>query len=66
MTLILARKRFGDGLFSAPYLPPLKPLLPGPDLEVILDDPEVHLAVTGHGEKGPGRDLREFAVVLES
>ena len=45
---------------------PFKILLPGADLEVVLDDAEVDFTVADHGEEGLGSDFGEAAVVTAS
>lgn len=47
-------------------LRPFEILFPSPDLEVVLDNSEVHLAVTYHGEQRLGRDLGKFAIISEA
>ena len=42
---------------------PFKILFSGADLEVILDDADVHLAVADHGEEGFGCDFGEVSVL---
>ena len=45
---------------------PLEVFLPGAELEVILDDAEVHLRVAYHGEDRLGRDLGKLAEIFET
>ena len=45
---------------------PFEILLPGTDLEVVLDDAEVDFNVADHGEEGLGGNLGEAAVVTVS